>query len=92
MDERREPLPAEGGRPDRPKHRGLRRFLIFLAVLAAVLGVVALAAWRDGTGFDALRRYFAYGAGSGTGRTNGEEAFPWHFYRSRSFRTCWACA
>ena len=67
MDERREPLPAEGGRPDRPKHRGLRRFLIFLAVLAAVLGVVALAAWRDGTGFDALRRYFAYGAGSGSG-------------------------
>ena len=65
MDERREPLPAEGGRPDRPKHRGLRRFLIFLAVLAAVLGVVALAAWRDGTGFDALRRYFAYGTGSG---------------------------
>ena len=67
MDERREPLPAEGGRQDRPKHRGLRRFLIFLAVLAAVLGVVALAAWRDGTGFDALRRYFAYGAGSGSG-------------------------
>ena len=61
MDEKREPLPAEGGRPDRPKHRGLRRFLIFLAVLAAVLGVVALAAWRDGTGFDALRRRFAYG-------------------------------
>ena len=65
MDERREPLPAEGGRTERPKHRGLRRFLIFLAVLAAVLGVVALAAWRDGTGFDALRRYFAYGTGSG---------------------------
>ena len=67
MDERREPLPAEGGRTERPKHRGLRRFLIFLAVLAAVLGVVALAAWRDGTGFDALRRYFAYGTGSGSG-------------------------
>ena len=67
MDERREPLPVEGGRTERPKHRGLRRFLIFLAVLAAVLGVVALAAWRDGTGFDALRRYFAYGTGSGSG-------------------------
>ena len=67
MDERREPLPVEGGRTERPKHRGLRRLLIFLAVLAAVLGVVALAAWRDGTGFDALRRYFAYGTGSGSG-------------------------
>ena len=40
MDERREPLQVEGGRTERPKHRGLRRFLIFLAVLAAVLGVV----------------------------------------------------
>ena len=29
--------------------------------------MVALAAWRDGTGFDALRRYFAYGTGSGSG-------------------------
>lgn len=27
-----------------------------------MLGIVALAAWRDGTGFDALRRYFSYGS------------------------------
>ena len=75
MDERREPLPAEGDRTERPKHRGLRRFLIFLGVLAAVLGVVALAAWRDGTGFDALRRYFAYGSGAtGTGVIRYENA------------------
>lgn len=39
----------------------LRKFLIFLLVLIAVLGLVLVAAWRDGTGFDALRRYFAYG-------------------------------
>ena len=30
-------------------------------MLLAVLGVVVVAAWRDGTGFDALRRLFAYG-------------------------------
>ena len=43
------------------KHRGLRRFLIFLLTLAAVLAVVVFAAYRDGTGFDVLRRYFSYG-------------------------------
>lgn len=44
------------------KHRGLRRFLIFLLTLVVVLGVVVLAAYRDGTGFDVLRRYFSYGS------------------------------
>lgn len=42
--------------------RGLRRFLIFFLTLAAVLGIVLLAAYRDGTGFDVLRRYFSYGS------------------------------
>ena len=37
-----------------------RRFLIFFLVLAAVLLVVLVAAWRDGTGFDILRRTFSY--------------------------------
>ena len=32
-------------------------------MLAAVLGVVLVAAYRDGTGFDALRRMFSYGSG-----------------------------
>ena len=32
-------------------------------MLAAVLGVVLVAAYRDGTGFDALRRLFSYGSG-----------------------------
>ncbi len=45
----------------RKKRRMLRKLLLFLLVLIAVLGLVLVAAWRDGTGFDALRRYFAYG-------------------------------
>ena len=32
-------------------------------ILAAVLGVVLVAAYRDGTGFDALRRLCSYGSG-----------------------------
>ncbi|MFR3923420.1 MAG: DUF5711 family protein [Dysosmobacter welbionis] len=47
--------PRKGGR--------LRRFGIFFLVLAAVLGVVLVAASRDGTGFDALRRLCSYGSG-----------------------------
>ena len=47
--------PRKGGR--------LRRFGIFFLVLAAVLGVVLVAAYRDGTGFDALRRLCSYGSG-----------------------------
>ena len=49
------------------KPRRLHRFLIFLLVLVIVLGIVALAAWRDGTGFDALRRYFSYGGAESSG-------------------------
>ena len=52
----------DGGEEAKPKKgKGLRQFLTFLLVLAAVLAVVLVAAWRDGTGFDALRRYFNYG-------------------------------
>ena len=53
----------EDGEREEGKKRGhlLRNFLIFLLMLIAVLGLVLVAAWRDGTGFDALRRYFAYG-------------------------------
>ena len=46
----------------RKKRPRLRRFLLFLLALVAVLAVVLVAAWRDGTGFDALRRYFSYGS------------------------------
>ncbi len=55
------------GAREAPKKRHIfRNFLIFLLVLVAVLGIVLAAAWRDGTGFDALRRYVAYG-NTGTG-------------------------
>ena len=43
------------------KSHRFRRFLIFFLVLVVVLVVVLLAAYRDGTGFDVLRRYFTYG-------------------------------
>ena len=46
----------------RPQRHGFRRFLMFLLILALVLGVVLVAAYRDGTGFDALHRYFSYGS------------------------------
>ena len=45
----------------------LRRFLIFLLTLIVVLAVVLVAAYRDGTGFDVLRRYFSYGTSEGSG-------------------------
>ena len=38
-------------------------------MLLAVLLVVLAAAWRDGTGLDALHRYFAYGKSEGDGST-----------------------
>ena len=47
--------------------RALRSFLIFFLVLVIVLGVVVVAAYRDGTGFDVLRRYFNYGSGESVG-------------------------
>lgn len=43
------------------KRRPVRSFLSFAALLAAVLLVVLFAAYRDGTGFDILRRYLHYG-------------------------------
>lgn len=61
----------DGEREAPPKRHILRNFLIFLLVLIAVLGVVLAAAWRDGTGFDVLRRYFAYGTVSGAGDKTG---------------------
>ena len=47
--------------------RGLWSFLSFLLILAVVLGVVMLAAYRDGTGFDVLRRYLHYGKAETSG-------------------------
>jgi nitrogen fixation protein FixH len=52
-------------RQQKPRRHPVRRFLLFFAILLAVLAVVAVAAWRDGTGFDALVRRFAYGSAQG---------------------------
>ena len=43
------------------KFSGFQRFLMFFTALVMVLAVVLFAAYRDGTGFDALRRYLNYG-------------------------------
>ena len=52
----------DGGKEVKPgRKKGLRRFLAFFLILVAVLAVVLVAAWRDGTGFHALQRYFSYG-------------------------------
>lgn len=52
-----------------PKRHRVRSFLTFFLLLLTVLGVVLAAAWRDGTGLDVLRRYFAYGRSQGDGST-----------------------
>lgn len=50
------------------KHSGpVRRFFTFFLALALVLGVVLAAAYRDGTGFDVLRRYLNYGGSASSG-------------------------
>ena len=58
---------GEREEPQKKRHL-LRNFLIFLLVLILVLGIVLVAAWRDGTGLDALRRYFAYGSSAAASR------------------------
>lgn len=46
---------------------GLKRFLTFFLTLVIVLAVVVFAAYRDGTGFDVLRRYLHYGKTDASG-------------------------
>ena len=53
----------DDGEAEERKRRGPRRFLRFFLILAVVLAVVLVAAYRDGTGFDALRRFFSYSQG-----------------------------
>lgn len=49
------------------KGHPLRGAAIFAVTLIAVLAVVVFAAYRDGTGFDVLRRYFNYGRAESAG-------------------------
>lgn len=51
----------DGEEQKKPKKSGLKRFLTFALVLLTVLAVVLVAAWRDGTGTDVLKRLFNYG-------------------------------
>lgn len=69
MANRTKDIRNEGGGAERAKGRSgpLRRFLIFFLALAAVLGVALAAAYRDGTGFDVLRRYLNYGGSARSG-------------------------
>ena len=46
--------------PPKPEKGGFQRMLLLLLVLAAVLGVVWYASYRDFAGVDSLRRLFAY--------------------------------
>lgn len=61
----------EDGAREAPRKRCFPRgLLLFALVLLVVLGVVFAAAWRDGTGWDALQRYFSYGkSGTASGTT-----------------------
>ena len=52
---------------EKRRRRGLWGLLGFLLILLAVLAVVVLAAYRDGTGFDVLRRYLHYGGSESAG-------------------------
>ena len=46
----------------KPKKKRWKGILSFVLILLVVLVVMLLAAYRDGTGFDVLRRYLHYGA------------------------------
>lgn len=53
-----------------PGRRGgvFKSLLLFLLALAVVCGVVFAAAWRDGTGFDAILRRLSYGSAKSSGQ------------------------
>lgn len=65
----------ERGQREEEKKRRPKTY-IFVLVLVAVLGVVVFAAYRDGTGFDVLRRYFNYGKAEQASGTLGYEYDP----------------
>lgn len=64
------------------KRRKLPGIVLFLLTLAVVLGVVLVAAYRDGTGFDVLRRYFSY---SREEKTSGNAGYDYDASSSNRF-------
>ena len=72
----------DGEEEEKKPRRKLRGCLIFFLTLVAVLGVVVFAAYRDGTGFDALRRYLNYGSGEKAG---GESVYNYDASASNRF-------
>ena len=66
----------------KPRRKKLRGFLVFLLTLVAVLGVVVFAAYRDGTGFDVLRRYLNYGS---VEKAGGESVYDYDASASNRF-------
>jgi hypothetical protein len=70
------------GEEEQPKKRRGRGVLVFLLILMIVLGIVLVAAYRDGTGFDALRRYFSYGT---TESVTGETVYQYDTSSSNRF-------
>ncbi len=57
----------DGEENDPKKSRKRRGFGVFFLTLVIVLLVVLAAAYRDGTGLDALHRYFSYGSSEKVG-------------------------
>ena len=70
------------GEEEKKPRRKLRGCLIFFLTLVAVLGVVVFAAYRDGTGFDALRRYLNYGS---VEKAGGESVYDYDASASNRF-------
>lgn len=72
----------DGEDEEKKPRRKLRGFLMFLLALVAVLGVVVFAAYRDGTGFDVLRRYLNYGS---VEKAGGESVYDYDASASNRF-------
>lgn len=72
----------DGEEEEQKPRRKLRGFLIFALTLAAVLAVVVFAAYRDGTGFDVLRRYLNYGS---VEKSGGESVYDYDASASNRF-------
>lgn len=64
------------------KRRKLPGIVLFLLTLVVVLGVVLVAAYRDGTGFDVLLRYFSY---SREEKTSGDAGYNYDASSSNRF-------